>query len=226
MVFSPEWERRYVENTHASVWPWSDLVSCAMRHSAAKLAAGANTRVLEIGCGAGANVPFFQKFGVSYCGIDGSEAVIARLRSRFTAWQDRFFVADFTTTMPVQGPFDIIVDRSSMTHNTEQDIRRGLGLIHQEMMPGGVYYGIGWFSVQCSEFTRGHPAEDDWTRMGYHDGPFFDTGKVHFSDKMHLLDLFQDFEILSLQHSLVMTEIPVSEEKLAYWNIVARKRSS
>lgn len=27
MGFNSEWEQRYAENTHMSVWPWSDVVS-------------------------------------------------------------------------------------------------------------------------------------------------------------------------------------------------------
>ncbi|MBF0159203.1 MAG: class I SAM-dependent methyltransferase, partial [Magnetococcales bacterium] len=119
-----------------------------MRHSPQIATGGKELRVLEIGCGAGANVPFFEHFSVDYYGVDGSEAVVEQLRSRFPAWQDRFAAADFTATIPFAGPFDMIVDRSSMTHNSEQDIRHGLTLMHHQMKTGGVYYGINWFSTQ------------------------------------------------------------------------------
>ncbi|MBF0159917.1 MAG: hypothetical protein HQL58_10390, partial [Magnetococcales bacterium] len=92
------------------------------------------------------------------------------------------------------------------------------------MKTGGVYYGINWFSTQYSEFRNGCSADDIWTRTGYQEGPFADTGKVHFSDRGHLLDLFHQFEVVALQHYLVTTEIPVSDRNSAYWNIVARKR--
>ena len=51
--FSIEWDQRYKENLQMSIWPWSDLVSAVMR-----LRLPASTRVLELGCGAGANIPF------------------------------------------------------------------------------------------------------------------------------------------------------------------------
>ena len=33
MTFSNEWDQRYQENTHMSIWPWSDLVSFVKRYS-------------------------------------------------------------------------------------------------------------------------------------------------------------------------------------------------
>ena len=53
MSFSNEWENRYKAKTHLSIWPWSDLVSLVMRHKPIK----ENFKVLELGCGAGANIP-------------------------------------------------------------------------------------------------------------------------------------------------------------------------
>ena len=37
-----------------SIWPWSDLVSYVMRYTKIN----ENYKVLEIGCGSGANIPF------------------------------------------------------------------------------------------------------------------------------------------------------------------------
>ena len=55
MSFSEEWNHAYEKNTNLSTWPWSDLVSYVKRFT--KL--DKNSKVLELGCGAGANIPFF-----------------------------------------------------------------------------------------------------------------------------------------------------------------------
>ena len=49
------------------------------------------------------------------------------------------------------------------------------------------------------------------------------TGRVHFSDKFHLHDLFSDFNILVLEHKTVVSEISLDNEQLCSWNFVARK---
>ena len=55
MGFDSEWEQRYAEKTHLSVRPWSDTVSLVIQHC--KSVVTEARRVLELGCGAGANIP-------------------------------------------------------------------------------------------------------------------------------------------------------------------------
>ncbi|MGN5030804.1 hypothetical protein ACTFBV_20625 [Aeromonas rivipollensis] len=56
MAFSNEWDEQYKNNHHMSIWPWSDLVSSIYRYANPK---NGYKRVLELGCGAGANIPLF-----------------------------------------------------------------------------------------------------------------------------------------------------------------------
>ncbi len=81
--FSQEWDDTYRDGAHNSIWPWSDVVSYVMRYARPKK--GQITRVLELGCGAGANIPFFLSFGseMQYFGIDGSHHVIERLKEKY-----------------------------------------------------------------------------------------------------------------------------------------------
>jgi SAM-dependent methyltransferase len=220
MSFSPEWEKRYQENTHMSVWPWSDVVSYVMRHARPT---GSSFRVLELGCGAGANIPFFLSLGADYYAIEGSATIVDKLWERFPALRNNIMVGDFTQQICHDGEFDLVLDRASLTHNDTASIVRCLDLVYDKLRSGGRFIGIDWFSTAYSDYQKGDTTEDEFTRSAYQDGSFTNVGCVHFSDKPHLLELFKEFEILTLEHKTINREIPDNGWNFASWNLVARK---
>jgi SAM-dependent methyltransferase len=218
MSFSPEWERRYLENTHLAVWPWSDLVTLVRRYCGPL---GSGT-ILELGCGAGANIPFLKSLGARYFGVDGSATMVARLQQRFADLASQIVVADFTRALPFAEQFDLVVDRAAVTHNPTAGIEAALDLAWQAMRPGAYFVGVDWFSTAFTEYQCGEPAEDVYTRSNYADGPFAGVGRVHFSDLEHLRGLFYRFELL-LAEERVRTQVPPTAGQFAAWNLVARK---
>jgi SAM-dependent methyltransferase len=221
MSFSQEWDERFRENTHISVWPWSDLVSYVMRYARPIVP---DSRVLELGCGAGANIPFFRSLGVQYYAVEGSAAITERLWKRFPDLGGNIMIGDFTENIPLSGQFDLIVDRGALTHNTTTAIKKALGLIHRKLNSTGRYIGIDWFSTVHSDYTKGTIMEgDEYTHFGYTEGALAHTGNVHFSDRQHLLDLFADFHIEIMEHKTVQREIPGDGFVFASWNLVAKK---
>lgn len=220
MAFSNEWDEVYRRGAQDSVWPWSDLVSYVMRYSRPT---GGIFRVLELGCGAGANIPFFASLGVEYFGIEGSPTMVDRLRKRYPEMQDRILVTDFTREIPIDGEFDLVVDRSSLTHNATVDIVRCLGMIHNKLKVGGAFIGIDWFSTCHSDYQHGIEQVDRFTRGEYQEGRFADVGQVHFSDEPHLFDLFRHFEFLALEHKVIEYYVPINDWSYASWNFAVKK---
>jgi len=220
MGFSKEWEQRYKENTHMSIWPWSDLVSYVMRYARPD---HEGYRVLELGCGAGANIPFFRHLGVEYYAVEGSPTIVEQLNERYSDMKGHIITGDFTKSLPFDESFDLVVDRSSLTCNSTAAIERCLEMVYAILKPGGKFIGIDWFSTLHTEFLKGVQDEDGNTRTGYSDGPFANTGRAHYSDKQHILDLFHQFKVDTLEHKTVSQEIPGNDQAFAYWNLVARK---
>jgi SAM-dependent methyltransferase len=218
--FSSEWNQRYVESTHLSIWPWSDMVSLVRRYCRTL---GPDSKVLELGCGAGANIPFFQSLDVQYYGIDGSEAIVEKLHERFPELSENIVVGDFTNSTSYPRGCAAIVDRASLTCNTTAAIASALQLSWDALEPGGHFISVDLYSVNHSEYRRGQPAEDAYTRCDYHDGQFADTGRVHFSNEQHIRDLFSRFELLSLEEKTLNRVMPAMDYQFASWNLVARK---
>jgi SAM-dependent methyltransferase len=218
MSFSSEWNDRYQENTHMSIWPWSDLISAVMKNKPKN----ENFKVLELGCGAGANIPFFTSLDADYYAIEGSEEIVKKLHKKYPQYKNNIIVGDFTKKIPNE-KFDLIIDRASLTHNNQMAINQCLNLCYEQLSNSGKFIGIDWFSTKCSDYKKGKQAEDVWTKFDIEEGWFAGLGKIHFSDKKHLLDLFKKFEIISLAHKDLFHEIPDKNLKFSTWNFVARK---
>ena len=220
MTFSTEWEQLYQDNTHLSIWPWSDMVSYVMRYARPL---NKSCRVLELGCGAGANIPLFKHLGVQYHAMEGSATIVKMLTGQFPEYSSTIKVGDFTKELPFDGEFDLIVDRASLPHNTTSSIKECMKLVKSRLAPHGKFIGIDWFSTDHSDYPKGKPAGDAYTKTAFSDGPFQGVGAVHFFDKNHLVEILEGFNISHLEHKHLSTEIPENELVIATWNFLATK---
>jgi len=220
MTFSPEWDREFREGRHLSRWPWSDLVSFVKRYTDSK-----TVRILELGCGAGANVGLFVYTPVRYYfGVDGSKRAISLCNSYHGVMHYphvEFKCTDFTKEIPFEGQFDLIFDRAAVTHNDTKSIKRCIELVKDKLKPGGKYVGIDWFSTDHDGYHRKRDTVvvDGFTYTDFKDGLFKGVGKVHFSSREHLYELFEGFTFEALEHKITLREIP-EYYKMASWNFV------
>jgi hypothetical protein len=91
------------------------------------------------------------------------------------------------------------------------------------MKRGAKFIGIDWFSTAHSDAALGSPAGDANTRKDIPSGQFAGVGRVHFSDEMHLRDLFSGFTLDSLEHKRVDRTLPPPASTFASWNLVAAR---
>jgi SAM-dependent methyltransferase len=219
MGFNQQWDETFRNNAHMSIWPWSDLVSYVMRYAKPDQS---SFKVLEVGCGAGANIPFFNKLGVDYFGIDGSSYIVNLLKETYPELSDRLACADFTEQLYFPDMFDLIIDRGGITCNDTASIQRCMDLIYKQLKPEGKFIGIDWYSSAHSEFSNGQATADPYTKT-FDDGPMASIGGIHFSDQSHLTELLSRFKILVLEHKEIKRAIPDENHIFASWNIAAVK---
>jgi SAM-dependent methyltransferase len=221
MTFSRQWDQRFRANKNVSIWPWSDLVSYVCRY--AKPTDGFH-RVFEIGCGAGANIPFFLSLGIDYSAVEGSPTIVAMVHDAYPKLREKIVVGDFTHAIPFDGPFDLVVDRSSLPHNTTRSMQRTIAMIFDRLRIGGKFIGIDWLSNSHQDALSGE-ALDSHTRTNIPVGQFVGVGAVHFSDEDHLVDLLSSagFRIDRLEHKRREIVIPKNGKYQSMWNFVATK---
>ena len=210
MAFSTEWEQVYKNQQHLSLWPWTDLVSYFMRYVKPNLK-NERPKILELGFGAGANIPFYKSLEADFYGIDGSVSIVDKIKEIYKEYKDNLFCGDFTKSFPFEEKFDVIVDRGSLTHNYTKDIENTIETIKKSLVKNGYFIGIDWFSKSHSEFNSKGILKDANTKI-LTEGYFTGLGTIHFSDEQHIRELFKDFQIIKMEHK-VHTDYTKDEDK-------------
>ena len=210
-----EWENIYGKNIHISTWPWSDIVSVVSRYCNP---VEKYNNILEIGCGAGANIPFFINRKNNFYGIDGSSLIINNLKARFPEIENNLIATDFTKSIPFDNKFDAIIDRGSLTHNTTKSINECLQLLNSKMKNDSFYFGVDLFSTKHSSYKLGDRI-DEYTRTNINTRQFKGVGNVHFFSTDHIITLFKNngFDVIELEH--VEKQSIINDEE-SYMNCV------
>lgn len=213
------WEILYRENQHHSVWPWTDLIS-----EVKKLKIKNNT-VLELGCGMGANIPFFISEGHNYFGVDASQTAILYNKKKFPLIEGNIKECDFTKEIPFKNKFDLIFDRASITHNDNESILKCLNTISQKINSKGYFIGIDWFSKNHSDYCDELEMEAG-TKSSVNSAQFKGTGKVHFFDRQEIKEIFtkNNLTIIKMEEKIFYHFIDDKNiSKRASFNFVAVK---
>ena len=224
MTYATEWNDVYRNNSHMSIWPWSDLVSSVYRYANPR---DGYQRVLELGCGAGANIPLFLKENCDYYSIEGSENIVKKLIAIYPELSKKILIGDFTNknSFLKDNFFDLVVDRGSITCNDTNAITNTLKHVVEYLRPGGKIICIDWYSSVHSDSKTGDYI-DAHTRTNLPaDSHLNGIGKVHFSDKEHILQLFKNSDLIieKLEHKEKSQELPNNKFHFASWDIIARK---
>lgn len=212
------WDNLYKNNKHHSIWPWVDLIS-EVKKINIKLDAA-----LEMGCGMGANIPFFIAEGIEYFGIDGSPTAIQCNTDRFPNIKENLKVCDFTKEIPFDRKFQLIFDRASITHNDMFAIKSCLEIIANKTMEGGYFIGIDWFSDNHIDFQKGDISSQG-SRKNITSEQFRGTGVVHFFNKNEIISLFEvnNFTIVKMEEKTIVNSLSNSCDKRCTFNFIAQK---
>lgn len=175
-----KWQQIFTSGRQLTQFPFSELVSLFYRF---KSRLPSHPKVLELGCGPGANIPLFLAEGADFHGIEGSSAAVEIARKRFPAAKVECY--DFRKPLPFGDSFfDLVVDRSAITHNKD-DAPAIFSEVHRVLKPSGLMIGIDYFSKE-------HRFYGDGAQANQHEGSLF-------LDRSELTRLLEPFRILLLQ---------------------------
>ncbi len=223
MSFSNEWEKLFASGSHFSQYPWSDLISLVIRYANPKNYVY-KPKVLELGPGVGANIPFFLDKGFEYYAVEGSTTAVEYIKKKFGS-NVKIVAGDFTTFIPYDDKFDLIVDRGAITCNSVSGIKNALTKSKSALKSDGLYIGIDWYSVKHPCINFGVEVENN-TRRDINKGTLSGTGTVHFFSETEIKELLDDlFTILHLEHKSYDVIIPNGDLSWASFNLVAKVKA-
>jgi len=162
-------------------------------------------KILEVGCGPGANIWYLSREGFEVYGIDGSSTAIQQAKKRL---KNNGLTADLQVGDVVALPyndqvFDAIIDIQCLTCNNMEDTRIILKEVKRCLKPQGLFY-----SVTMESYT----------------GECGERGFLRYTDKQGVIKLYG--ESLNLQ-SVDKHEYTCNDRSLtiANWVIIAQKEA-
>lgn len=140
MSWNSEWDTIFSENQWGE-YPTEELVRFVARNFY-KAKDRSAVRLLEIGCGPGANLWFLAKENFSVVGLDGSAVALANAKKRLNSQgiDIPLLQADARQLPFPEAYFDGVFDIECLYANSLLETRRIIAEVHRVLKPGGLFF--------------------------------------------------------------------------------------
>ncbi|MBF0561187.1 MAG: class I SAM-dependent methyltransferase [Alphaproteobacteria bacterium] len=179
-------------------------------------------RILELGCGPGANLWYLAREGFQVYGVDGSAVAIDRAGQRLAAegLSADLRVGDVARIAASYPPdsFDAIIDIACLQH-AALDVRTVLDQAHALLRRGGQMFAMMIAHGSWGEGLGRKIAPGTYTDVP--EGPWIGVGRVHFFTLEEVRAAFSAFEGLRVEELCVT--VNNRRAKIHHWLAYARK---
>jgi len=220
MTWDPVWEQVFQQQAWGK-YPGEELIRFIARNFY-KAPKRSDVKILEVGCGPGANLWYMAREGFAVYGIDGSETAIQIARSRLDqecpGWKGELLVGDITKLPYADAYFDAVIDNEAVYANPyEQSLA-----IYSEMArvtkKGGKLFS--------RTFAQGSWGDGTGEQVGHHafvcsEGPLAGKGFSRFTAYEEIPVLIEDFSVQEIQ---LISRLDCQENKeVKEWIIIGEK---
>ena len=136
-MYKKEWEDSYSSQKiqNKNEYPSEEVIFFLM-HRFSNLRDKSNIKILDLGCGWGNNLKFFQDKGFTYFGVDFSESAIAHCKKN----HKNVFCCSIDKLPFESNKFDVVIDRMAMQHNPLDIIQKTFFEVKRVLKKEGVFY--------------------------------------------------------------------------------------
>lgn len=208
MSWDPVWETVYRSRAWGQ-YPGEDVIRFVKgRFSQAPDAA--QVRLLEVGCGNGANLWFMAREGFCVHGVDRSETAVRLARERLDrecpGWGGsggRVQVADLTSLPYPDGFFDAVLDVVAVCYCDFAEAQRAYAEMRRVTKPGGRLFSR-MFARGCWGDRTGQCAGRDMWLCS--EGPLAGLGATRFTDEGDVAELLGGWEPAAVERASLTME--------------------
>jgi len=198
MTWDPVWEQIFQSQ------PWGKYPTVELIRFVAKNFYQAkdrkSVRLLEIGCGPGANLWYLAREGFTVYGIDGSATAIRiakdRLDRECNGWQGELRTADITQLPYPDGFFDAVVDVEAIYCNDLENSKRIYRELFRVTKPQGKLISITFAAKSWGDGVGAKVSHNTWVVS---EGPLSGKGMGRFTDQNDIPDLIGGFMLENLE---------------------------
>jgi SAM-dependent methyltransferase len=220
MAWDPVWEDVFKEQPWGK-YPGEDLIRFIARNFY-QAPNRNNIKVLEVGCGTGANLWYMAREGFSVYGIDGSDTAISQARERLDAecrgWTGDLLVGDIGQLPFADDFFDAVIDNEVVYCNSYEQSQAIYREMSRVTRPGGKLFSRTFAVGSWGEGTGLHVGHNAWIVA---EGPLLNKGYSRFTDLVELEDLLRGFLITEVEE--LKRTMGGRQHKINEWIVLAVK---
>lgn len=180
-------------------------------------------KILDFGCGAGANTWYLAKEGFDTYAFDGSKNAVEKAKN-YLAKENlnaKFQVADALEIDYKDNYFDCIIDSAVVYANTLNNIVLMYQKIYNLLIEGGKLFATGLFTPNTTGYASSEIKLEKNTYKDLTEGVLAGRGTVHFFEKEEIFNILKKicFKNIIIDISMRTDMGNVVE----YWNVIAEK---
>lgn len=221
MSWDPVWEQVF-RTSDWGKYPPEELVRFIAR-SFYRAPVRSDVRLLEVGCGTGANVWFMAREGFRVDGIDGSPTAIEKANKRLAkeGLQATLRVGDICHLQQQYATqsFDAVIDVACLWCNRFGDVLSIVRQIHQLLKPGGRFFSMLLADGSVGQGTGREIEPGTFTDIS--EGPLQGCGLNHFFTLDEVNLTCKPFDRVQIEYSL--RTLDERRNVLKLWVVQAQK---
>lgn len=217
--FETDWEEVH-KNQEWGRYPSEDVVRFIARNYYNK--ERENVKILDFGCGAGANTWFLSKEGFDTYAFDGSKFAVEKAKAYLSKENLKadFQVADALEINYKKNYFDCIIDSAAICANTIENIVKMYEEIYEMLVDGGKLFTTGIFTTNTTGYGSGIKIEEN-TYKNISEGALCRKGVLHFFLKDEISEILAKIGFKNI--SIDMLRRTDRGYTIEYWIVSAEK---